>query len=82
MAEDVRRLWLIYPNDILQEPIIYRLGHEFDIVTNVRQATVQDGLGLITLELRAEPDEIDRGIEWLEGLGIKVQPVEINTIES
>lgn len=82
MAEDVRRLWLIYPNDILQEPIIYRLGHEFDIVTNVRQATVQDGLGLITLELRAEPAEIDRGIEWLESLGIKVQPVEINTIES
>ena len=51
------------------------------MTTNVRQASVTDEIGLVCLELIGERGEIKRSIAWLEELGVKVEPVEINTIE-
>jgi len=51
------------------------------VVTNVRQASVTDDEGIVSLEIDGERGEIKKAIAWLEGLGIKVAPVEINTIE-
>jgi len=42
---------------------------------------VNDEVGLVCLELIGERDEVKRAIAWLEELGVKVEPVEINTIE-
>jgi muramoyltetrapeptide carboxypeptidase LdcA involved in peptidoglycan recycling len=47
----------------------------------VRQASITDEVGLVSLSLSGERDEIKRAIAWLEELGVKVEPVEINTIE-
>lgn len=71
----------MYPTRQITKPVIYELGHKFQVVTNVRQASVTDEIGLVSLELDGERDEIKRAIQWLEELGIKVEPVEINTIE-
>lgn len=77
-----RRLWLIYPQKRIQEPIIYLLGHKYKVVTNVRQCSVTEQVGLVSLELDGERSEIKKAIKWLEKKGIKVEPVEINVIES
>jgi hypothetical protein len=42
---------------------------------------VTDEIGLVCLEISGERDEIKRSISWLEEIGVKVEPVEINTIE-
>jgi len=81
MASQLTRLWLMYPARLITRPVIYELGKEFALVTNVRQASVTDEIGLVSLELDGEREEIKRAIAWLEELGIKVEPVEINTIE-
>ncbi len=81
MAIQKTRLWLMYPQKRIQEPIIYQLGHKFDVVTNIRQATVTEEIGLVSLELDGARSEIKKAIKWLEGKGIKVEPVEINVIE-
>lgn len=75
------RLWLMYPARLITRPVIYELGKNFDLVTNVRQASVTDEIGLVSLELDGERAEIKRAIAWLEELGVKVEPVEIQTIE-
>lgn len=75
------RLWLMYPARLITRPIIYDLGKNFALVTNVRQASVTDEIGLVSLELDGEREEIKKAIAWLEELGVKVEPVEINTIE-
>lgn len=75
------RLWLLYPQRLVQRPIIFELGKSFDLVTNVRQATVNDDIGLVCLEVTGEPKAIQDGIVWLEKQGIKVEPVELNVIE-
>ena len=71
----------MYPARLITRPVIYEIGHEFKIVTSVRQASVTAEVGIVSLELEGEREEIGKAIAWLEGLGIKVEPVEINTIE-
>ena len=76
-----KRLWLTYPKKAIQRPVIYELGQQFGVVTNIRQASVTEEVGIVSLELEGTRDEIKRAINWMEGLGIKVEPVEINVIE-
>jgi len=79
--DDKTRLWLMFPARLITRPIIWELGKKFEIVTNVRQASVTDEVGLVSLSLSGEREEIKKAISWLEELGVKVEPVEINTIE-
>jgi len=81
MSQQVTRLWLMYPARHITRPVIFELGKNFSLVTNVRQASVTDEIGLVSLELDGSREEIKKAIAWLEELGIKVEPVEINTIE-
>ena len=75
------RLWLMYPPKQITAPVIWELGHKFPITTNVRQASFTDEIGIVSLSLKGEREEIKRAITWLEELGVKVEPVEMNTIE-
>ena len=77
-----RRLWLMYPPRLIQRPIVWELGHKFPLVTNVRQCSVTDESGIVCLELEGERAKIKAAIKWLEKQGIRVEPVEINVIES
>jgi len=81
MASEKTRLWLMFPSRLITRPVVYELGHQFEVITNVRQASVADDVGIVSLELEGERPEIKKAILWLEELGVKVEPVEINTIE-
>ena len=76
------RLWLMYPPKLITTPVVWELGHKFKVVTNVRQASVTDEIGIVCLELEGERAVVRKAIQWLESLGISVEPVEINVIES
>jgi L-aspartate semialdehyde sulfurtransferase ferredoxin len=72
----------MYPGRLIRTPVIWQLGQKFKLVTNVRQASVTDEIGVVGLELQGARSEIKSAIKWLERLGIRVEPVEINVIES
>ncbi len=76
------RLWLMYPAKLITRPIIWEIGQKFPVVTNVRQVSVTDEIGIVSLELDGIREDIKAAIKWLEKCGIKVEPVEINVIES
>ena len=75
------RLWLMFQPRLVTQPVLYELGRKFNVVTNVRQASVNEEIGLMSVELDGERPQIEQAIAWLEDLGVKVEPVEINTIE-
>lgn len=77
---DRRRVWLTYPPQKIKRPIIWELGHKFNLVTDIRQASVNDEVGIVCLEIDGIRAEIDAGIAWLEKSGVKVEPVEISVI--
>jgi L-aspartate semialdehyde sulfurtransferase ferredoxin len=79
---DRMRLWLMYPPRLITTPVIWQVAQKFKVVTNVRQASVTDEIGVVCLELDGQRSEIKGAIKWLEKLGVKVEPVEIGVIES
>lgn len=76
------RLWLMYPPKLIKEPLIWQLSQKFPLVTNIRQASVTDEIGIVSLELDGKRNDIKAAIKWLEKIGVSVEPVEINIIES
>lgn len=76
------RLWLMYPPRLITTPIIWELARKYPVVTNVRQASVTDEIGIVCLELSGDRSDLKAAITWLEKQGIKVEPVEIGVIES
>jgi ABC-type methionine transport system ATPase subunit len=76
------RLWLMYPPKLITNPVIWDLARKYPVVTNVRQASVTDEIGIVCLELSGPRADLRAAIQWLEKQGIKVEPVEIGVIES
>jgi ABC-type methionine transport system ATPase subunit len=77
-----QRLWLMYPPRLIKKPFIWEVAQKFNVVTNIRQATVTDEIGIVCLELDGKREEVKAAIKWLEKNGVNVEPVEINVIES
>ncbi len=66
---------------LIKEPIIWRLGRDFDVVTNIRRADVTDDRGWVMLELEGDLAEIERGILWVQAQGVRVDPVPGDIVE-
>ena len=78
---DRQRVKFTFESEMVKEPIIYRLGQEFHIVTNIRRADVQEEIGWVVLELDGEKEEIERGLQWVSSTGVRVDPVGGDVIE-
>jgi ABC-type methionine transport system ATPase subunit len=74
------RLRLTFPADLIQEPILYRLVKDFDIVINIRRADVKADYGWVALEMEAPEDTLDRGVAWLKQRGVQVDPIERDVV--
>ena len=75
-----QRLWLMYPPKLIKQPFIWEIGNKLKVVTNIRQASVTDEIGIVCLELDGARDEVKAAIKWLEKQGVNVEPVEIGVI--
>ena len=75
-------LSLIFPRNLIKEPVIYRMTKKFDVVFNLRRAKVTEKVGEIVLELEGEQDALSQAVEWLKGQGLKVDPITHDTLES
>jgi ABC-type methionine transport system ATPase subunit len=70
-----------FPEDKIKEPVIYQIGHEYQVVTNVRRADVRETTGWMDLELTGDSTEIERAIVGLRTKGVTVDPIELNVVE-
>ena len=77
-----RRVRFTFEGDAVKEPVIYLVGHAFDVVTNIRMADVEHDFGWVVLELDGDHDEIDRALAWVADKGVRVDPVAGDVVES
>ena len=70
-----RRVKFTFPPELIKEPIIYKLGQRFKVITNIRRADINGGKGWEVLEVEGEGEDIERGIVWVTGKGVRVDPV-------
>ena len=78
-----RQLELIYPSNLIKEPVIHQMSKAIDVVFNIRRAKVTTKTGEIVLELEA-PDErtLDQAVQFLIRKGVAVEPITGTTVES
>lgn len=69
-----RIVLLIFNKDVMYNPIIYRLGKDYDIMFNVLEAKIYPKLeGRIILELKGENSDIEKAITYLENNYVQVE---------
>ncbi len=76
-----RRVRFTFEGGAVKEPLIYLLGREFEVVTNIRMADVEKDFGWVVLELEGTHEEIDRSLAWMESKGVRVDPVAGDVVE-
>jgi hypothetical protein len=73
---DALRLFVSFPESLVDRPLVYEIVKGFDVVPNIRRANVEDRSGWIILEVTGPHDACDAAIAYLEGLGCTVNPME------
>ena len=76
-----KKIWLTFPSDLVDRPLIWEVGQKFEVVTNIRQASVSKEIGLVGLELSGEAEEVQRAIDFFTENGVSVEPIELNVVE-
>ncbi len=76
-----QRVRFTFSGELVREPIIYRLGLDFDVITNIRRADVHADVGWVVLELDGNEDDIQRGLDWVGSTGVRVDPIAGDVIE-
>ncbi len=70
------RVRLTFPPERVTEPVVYNIGHQYNVVTNIRRANVTADEGWIILELIGDTDELERVVDHLRYIRVQVEPVE------
>ena len=76
-----KRIYMTYPQDLIKEPLIFNIGKDYNVATNIRQATISDTIGLVAIELDGTPEDIDKAIKYLTSKGVEIEPIELDVIE-
>lgn len=76
-----RQVTFTFPEEMVRDPIIYTLSHQFNIVTNIRRADITENRGWVVLELEGEEEEIEQGISWVISKGVRVDPITGDIVE-
>lgn len=76
------KVHLTFPEELIKVPVIYNLGKNYDLVTNIRRANVDSKVGWVDLELTGDEEEIKKGIKYVESLGADVDLIEGDIVEA
>lgn len=61
-----------FNQELVKEPLLYQLNRKFDVVVNIRGASVSAEGGFVALELEGAQEEIDKVLAYLHSKNIEV----------
>ena len=76
------RLFVSFPEELVDRPLVYEIIKKFDVVPNIRRANVEGHSGWLILEVNGEQSQLDGAIGYFEGLGCTVNRMEGDVLES
>lgn len=69
-----KRIVLHFPPRVTGQPVVYRLAKDFNLSFNILKASVSPGEeGLLIMELSGDQKNYDKGIQYLNEVGVKIQ---------
>lgn len=76
------RLYLSFPEPLVERPVIYEAANRFGVMPNIRRANVEAHSGWVILELTGEPSAIEAAVAWFAEVGVMVNRMEGDVLES
>jgi len=69
-------LVLRFPPEIVDQPIVYRLVKDFNLVFNILKAMITPGKeGIMILELSGDKENLEKGLKFLTDVGVDVKTI-------
>jgi len=75
-----RHIRFTFSGDQVKRPLIYELGHQFKVVTNIRMADVGQTTGWVILEIEGDDDEIKKSLAWAREQGARVDEATLGDV--
>ncbi|HEX8324663.1 MAG TPA: NIL domain-containing protein [Tepidisphaeraceae bacterium] len=78
-----RKFWFTFPTKTeVQRPVIWEMSRKYpDVVFDIRQASVQDEIGIMAVLLEGEAEQVRAAVEFCRKAGLQVDPIEKTVIE-
>lgn len=76
------RLFVSFPEELVDRPMIYEVVKHYDVVPNIRRANVESHSGWVILELTGPGEQLDAAIGYLEQVGCTVNRMQGDVLES
>jgi L-aspartate semialdehyde sulfurtransferase ferredoxin len=78
-----KRCWFTFPTRTqVEQPIIWQMSRKFpDVSFDIRQASVQNDIGIMAVLLSGDEQDVNAAIEFLRSKGVTVEPIEKSVIE-
>jgi L-aspartate semialdehyde sulfurtransferase ferredoxin len=78
-----KRCWFTFPTrSQVEQPIIWQMSRKFPEVSfDIRQASVQNEIGIMAVLLSGSETEVKAAIEFLRSKGVTVEPIEKSVVE-
>ena len=71
---------LTFSPELIKEPLIYEIGREFGVITNIRMADVDAKVGWVFLGLEGDENGIERALEWARSKGVRVDDATLGDV--
>ena len=71
-----KRIKLSFPPERIKEPVVYNLGKQFRLKTNILEADLHGDTGWLLIEVEGPLRQIERAMAWAAGLGIGIEEVQ------
>jgi ferredoxin len=69
-------LVLRFPPEIVDQPIVYRLVKDYNLVFNILKAMITPGKeGIMILELSGDRENLEKGLKFLKDVGVDVKTI-------
>jgi L-aspartate semialdehyde sulfurtransferase ferredoxin len=78
-----KRCWFTFPTRTqVEQPIIWQMSQKFrDVSFDIRQASVQNEIGIMAVLLTGEEKQVTAAIDFLRSKGVTVEPIEKSVVE-
>ncbi len=83
MAITSKRCWFTFPSrSQVEQPILWEMSRKYpDVSFDIRQASVQNEIGIMAILLKGEQQEVVDAIAFLRSRGVTVEPIEMDVVE-
>ena len=67
-----RKLYCTFPQALIKEPLLFALANTFQVVPNIRGATVTEEIAILSLEIEGTQENVEKATAYLIEKGVNV----------